>query len=419
MKNKILIILVLLPLIAGAQVKKTVLFADYIEQVRLKNLVYAAEKLNIPIADAAISSAKIFNDPSLSFEYANNDDRRMQMGQGVSAELSKTFSPGKRRARIDLARSEQEVAAALLDDFFRTLCADATIAYFEAIKQGELYAVKIDSYHKINELAQADSIKFSLGKITEVDALQSSLEAGVIYNELIQAQSELNNSYAALNIPLGQFSVDTLYVPRGTLEIATRDFALGDLLEMALDNRSDLAAALKSVDVAKKALNLARKERYMDFDISLGYNYNTEVRNELAPAPKFSGATIGVSIPLKFSNTNKGAIRSASLQAAQTETMYRQAQLEVQTEVSQNYNTYRSLCLQVASFNSGMLTEARAVLDGKIYSYSRGETSLLEVLNAQRTYNDVRALHIETLFNHATSLVTLERSAGIWDLEVE
>ncbi|MEG2514330.1 MAG: TolC family protein, partial [Bacteroidaceae bacterium] len=177
-------------------------------------------------------------------------------------------------------------------------------------------------------------------------------------------------------------------------------------------------AALKNIDVAKKALNLARKEKYMDFDVSLGYNYNTEVRNELAPAPKFNGATIGIAIPLKFSNSNKGTVQSASLKASQAENYFHQAELEVQTEVLQNYNTYRSLCLQVARFNNGMLTEARAVLNGKRYSYNRGETSLLEVLNAQRTYNEVRALHTETLFSHAVSLVSLERSTGIWDVDI-
>lgn len=56
---------------------------------------------------------------------------------------------------------------------------------------------------------------------------------------------------------------------------------------------------------------------------------------------------------------------------------------------------------------------------GKIYSYDRGETSLLEVLNAQRTYDEVRILYIETLYNYAASLVELETSAGIWDIAVE
>ncbi|MEG1622064.1 MAG: TolC family protein [Alistipes sp.] len=417
MKNKILIVFTLLPWLCLAQVKQPINYRDYMAKVKEQNLAYAAEKLNIPIADANIRAAKVFNDPSLSLEYANNDDHRMQMGQGVTVELSKTFSPGKRSARIDLSRCEKELTEALLDDFFNNLRADATIAYFEVIKQERLYELQLNSYNSIRDLATADSIKFMLGKITETDALQSHLESGVIYNELLQAQSNLNNAYAALNIPLGRFHADTLYVPTGGFEVAARHFSCGDLLSVALDNRSDLVAAMKNVSVAEKALKLAHRERNMDFDLTLGYNYNTEVRNTLAPAPKFSGVTIGLSIPLKFSNFNKGTIQAAEQRASQAENYYRQAQLEVQTEVFQNYQSYLSFCAQVAQFNQGMLDKAKAVIEGKIYSYNRGETSLLEVLNAQRTYNEVRAVYIETLFNHSVSLITLERSAGIWDIQ--
>ncbi|MEG1634551.1 MAG: TolC family protein [Rikenellaceae bacterium] len=419
MKNRILIIFMLLPLLAGAQVKKPINFNDYIEQVRQKNLVYAAEKLNISLADASLRSAKLFNDPSLSIEYANNDDHRMQMGQGMSVELSKTFSIGKRLSRIDLALSEKDMSIALLDDFFRNLRAEATVAYIEAIKQTDLYKVKLSSYNSINELAKADSIKFALGKITEVDAMQSRIEAGVIHNELLQASNDLYSSYAALNIPLGQFHADTLYVPIGVLDIGSREFVRGDLLFMALDNRSDLAAALKNVDVAQKALKLAHRERGIDFDLSLGYNHNTTVRNEIAPAPRFNGMTIGIAIPLKFSNFNRATLQTANIKANQAEKYYLQAQTEVQTEVTQNYNTYISLSFQMKQFNSGMLDESEAVLNGKTYSYNRGETSLLDVLNAQRTYNDVQALYIETLFNYACSLINLEKSVGIWDITIK
>ncbi|MEG2612061.1 MAG: TolC family protein [Alistipes sp.] len=417
MKNKILLLFILLPINLLAQVMQPINYTDYMAKVREQNLAYAAEKLNIPISEANIRAAKVFNDPALSVEYANNDDHRMQMGQGVTVELSKSFSPGKRGARIDLAQSEQGVTTALLDDFFRNLRADATIAYFEAIKQERLYELQSNSYQSISELAKADSIKFALGKITETDAMQSRLESGVIYNELLQAQSDLHSSYIALNVPLGQFHADTLYVPTGGFEVATRNFACGELLTAALENRADLVAAMKNVEVAEKALKLARRERNMDFDVTLGYNYNTEVRNELAPAPKFSGMTVGLAIPLKFSNFNKGTVQAAAHHAAQADKYYQQAQVEVQSEVAQNYNAYTSYCSQVERFNRGMLDKAKAVIEGKIYSYNRGETSLLEVLSAQRTYNEVRALYIETLFNHSVSLIVLERSVGIWDIQ--
>ena len=137
------------------------------------------------------------------------------------------------------------------------------------------------------------------------------------------------------------------------------------------------------------------------------------------PAPRFNGVTVGLSVPLKFSNLNKGTVQAAKYRIQQAEARYRQAELEVQTEVLQNLRQYLSLAEQVRRYETGLLEKAKSVIDGKIYSYDRGETPLLEVLNAQRTYDDLRTAYIETLYDHAAALVELERSAGIWDVVVE
>lgn len=76
-----------------------------------------------------------------------------------------------------LAQSEKETTEALLEDYFRNLRADATIAYLEALKQKALLEIQRSSYDQMARLARADSIRFQLGDITEVDALQSPAPA--------------------------------------------------------------------------------------------------------------------------------------------------------------------------------------------------------------------------------------------------
>ena len=51
-------------------------------------------------------------------------------------------------------------------------------------------------------------------------------------------------------------------------------------------------------------------------------------------------------------------------------------------------------------------------------STCQGEVSLLEVLDAQRTYNDVRARYIDVVYGQALALVELELAAGIWDIVI-
>lgn len=166
------------------------------------------------------------------------------------------------------------------------------------------------------------------------------------------------------------------------------------------------------------ALHELLRGRHTDVDLSIAVSRNTRVYNEEAPAPPFTGVTAGIAVPLKFSNFNKGTVRAARYRQQQAETQYKLALLQVRTEVMQAYRNYQSFAEQVSHYEDGLLGQAREVMDGKIYSYNRGEVSLLEVLDAQRTYDDVQAQYIETLFNYSSALVELERVAGIWDIEI-
>ena len=52
-----------------------------------------------------------------------------------------------------------------------------------------------------------------------------------------------------------------------------------------------------------------------------------------------------------------------------------------------------------------------------IYRYKRGETSILDVLIAQRTYNEVQEQYFMVMKAYASALVNLEYTCGIWDIQ--
>lgn len=388
--------------------------SHYLEKVSLGNLNYAAEKLNISQAQAEVVAARVFNDPEISVEYADNQDQKLQMGRSIEVGLSQAVTLGKRTSGIQLAKSQAELTETLLADFFRHLRADAAIVYFEVQKQQALYNVKKNSCQSLCHLAQTDSIRFKTGKIMEIEATQSRLEAGILFNEFLQAKSDLNNSFSALSLMMGKSCADTLYVPKDSLELVEHVFTLDYLLTSAVEHRADVVAALKNTEVAKHTLSLARKEKIPDITLSLALGHNFRVRNEEAPAPNFNSFTGGISFPLTFSGLNKGSVQAAKLKVRQAELYYEQARLEVQNEVMQAYQHYQSLFTQLTLFKRNMLQQAQTVLNGKMYSHDRGESPLIELLNAQRTYDEVQAQYIETLYQYNVALVELERAAGIW-----
>ena len=418
-KLTILFIFCVTGTIVHAQEEKVLTFVKYLNNVKECNIEYLAEKYNVDIAEANIKASKVFPDPELSVSYSNNQNWNLQMGYGIDAELSYTLElGGKRRSRIRIARSEKEMTEALLEDYFRNLQADATIAYLGALKQKSLLKIQQSSYEQMEQLAYADSIRFRLGEIMEVNARQSKLEAATMQNDVYSSEGELQEILIQLALLQGNTSTEIPDSITGKLTYLKRDFNLPLLIATAQNNGADLQAALKFQEVSQQNLRLAKANRIMDLGISLGGSYSSTVKNEIAPAPSFKGFTAGISIPLKFSGINKGEVRAAQYAVAQSEKQYEAIELQIDSEVAQAYQKYVTACRQIEQFNTGLLDDAKMILEKKIYSYKRGETSILEVLNAQRTYNDIQANFNETLYNCAVALVELERACGIWDIEI-
>ncbi len=397
--------------------KKEIKYLDYIHNVGEKNLAYAAEKYNVQMAEASILTASIFPDPELRVGYYDNGQRRMRMGYGFESELSWTLElGGKRKARIDLAKNEAKMMNHMLEDFFRHLRADATISFLEAMQNKLLLQVQANSYIQMRKLAESDSIRFTLGAINQVDARQSKLEAGTLLNEVFGAEAEWKISLANLSLYLGTAQGDSLWMPLGAFEGFNRVFSLSDLIVEAQNNRADLQAALQNKNVSQSMLRLTKAERTIDLGLSVGAGYDAYVNNIIAPTPSVASINGGLTIPLKFSNNRSADLHVASLSVEQADKEYKHTEVIIQQEVAQAYYAYQAALKQVQQFNTGLLTESKAILDGKVYSYKRGETSLLEVLHAQRNYNEMQQTYYQILFSQAATLVDLERVVGIWDI---
>lgn len=416
--KKLCLLLLLLDYLAGWAQQPPLDFKTYLSGVGQHNLDYAAEKFNTDIAAANVLLSKVFPDPELSAGVFDNGQHRMQLGYGFNSSISYTLElGGKRRARIDLARSEQTLTQQQLEDYFRNLRADATLAFLKALQQQRLYDIKMAAYTYMQQLSAADSIRFRAGIITETDVRQSRIEAGMLLNDTYGAAADKKAAQLQLAAQMGVYRADTSWNATGDLTKFTRHLSLPELLQHAQKTRQDLLAATQQQVVAQKTLQLAKAERVIDLGLNMGVNNASVVTNAVAPTPSMNTVSAGVSVPLKFSNRNKGAILAADAGVKQQAARYQQAAVQVHTEVTTAWFNYLSATEQLQQFDTGLLQTAKQVLEGRRYSYQRGETSLLEVLNAQRTYNEVQQQYDESLYNHAAALVELERAAAIWDIE--
>jgi cobalt-zinc-cadmium efflux system outer membrane protein len=385
------------------EVSQTISFNEFLNRIGKNNLGYLAEKYNVSIAETEIIANKVLPDPELGFEAA---DELFTLGLAYNLELG-----NKRGARVRLAKSQAELEKLALEYYYQDLRAEAANLFLEAMQQKELLSVKRSSYEYMLQLSRSDSIRFRLGEITETDARQSKLEAATLLNEVFEQEAVYKSSQVVLNQLMGK-TFDTLNIPFGEWVGLSREYILPALTSLGLANRIDLFVAHKNVEVSVNQQKLVEAERKMDVGLSL--NYERDWRGLLPPS---NSVRAGVSVPLKFSNLNKGAVKAARLGAEQSKVQQQNAELQVQAEISQAFFFFEAAKKKVRQYQTGLLDESRKILDGMVYRYQRGETSIVEVLIAQRTYNEVQEQYLETMKGYASSLVNLQKACGIWDIE--
>lgn len=399
-------------LFMGVQLAGAQDYHEYMDAVERQNAAYLAERFQIDIAQANTAAASVFNDPVLSIGYGNNQDWSLQMGQSVETGISYSFSLGNvRRARINVARSEEEITRAAIDDWLRNLKADATIAWINAQEAGALAEVKRSSYESMRKVADSDSTKAALGDGSRIDAKQSRIESRALYADFLAAEAEYENALQELSLYAGGLQVRE--VSKDDILIPIPSSSPDELVELALDNRADLRTAELSRTLSKRNQALVNASRAPEIELNAGYSYNTEVRNEIAPAPKFHGLSVGVAFPLKFSRYNKGERQAAEMAVQQAETAYEAAQQQIISEVKQAWVSWQSARKVARECSASMLEDAGSILESRRTAYLQGDSSLLDYLMAVRVYNDTAEQCLAARSGLATATAELLRAIGL------
>jgi cobalt-zinc-cadmium efflux system outer membrane protein len=391
---------------------------EYLSKVNKGNLGYIAEQFNVSIAEAQLKAAKVFADPEVSIAYSNNEDWTKLMGQGIDAGISYPVSLGnKRGATVALARSQKELTQTALDVYFQNLRAEAALSYFAAIRQMNMLNVQKDIYNWLRKLAEADSLRLKTGEINATDALQTALEARSQQNLVFQAEAGFQTALVQLAQLQGKIVTDSLLVPSGQFPLQKREFSLPELVQSALERRSDIQVAIRNKEISEKQVRLIQANRAFEFNVEAGYSHSTVVKNEIAPAPAFNSYSAGISIPLKFSALNRGEIQAAKNAVSQSETILMDTRLQITGEVAQAWFSFKAAEKQLRHYQDGLVNDAAKILEARTYAYQRGETGLIDLLNARRTYSELQVEYSETLYEYAEKLVVLEKAAGIWDID--
>jgi cobalt-zinc-cadmium efflux system outer membrane protein len=96
----------------------------------------------------------------------------------------------------------------------------------------------------------------------------------------------------------------------------------------------------------------------------------------------------------------------------QAEELQRASADQVLTDVSDAYEGLRANDQVVVLYLSGYLDEARLSRDISEYAYKRGAASLLDFLDAERSYRSTQLAYRQSLASYLTALEQLREAVG-------
>jgi len=210
----------------------------------------------------------------------------------------------------------------------------------------------------------------------------------------------------ALRQTLGYDAVPQTYDVVGNLSYTPVKGNLEDFEAAALKDRPDYRAAQLGVTAAQSQILLAKANGKQD--ISGGFTY-THTSSE-------DSNGISVSIPWALFDRNQGEIARTQYALTQAQQSQDAAGDAVLSDVANAYSGLRSSEQVVQLYNSGYLQQAQDSRDISQYAYKRGAASLLDFLDAERSYRAIQLADRQALSAYMTAVEQLKEAVGTRNL---
>jgi cobalt-zinc-cadmium efflux system outer membrane protein len=207
---------------------------------------------------------------------------------------------------------------------------------------------------------------------------------------------------ASLRQLLGFDAVAADYEVDGELAYQPLAVNLDDLRLRALKLRPDLLAALQSINAAKSQIALAKANGKVDLTAGLSYSHVSDQ----------SSMSASFSMPMPVFDRNQGEIARTRFALTQMQENAEAASDTVLTDVRNNYEAFSTNKKILQLYLSGYLKRAQDSRDISEYAYKRGAASLLDFLDAERSYRSTQLSYRQALANYLVSIEQLKEAVG-------
>jgi len=365
------------------------------------NPALRAKTIEVDSVRANEITAGLIPNPQASYSATQLGSRNQDQQHTVT--LGQTLETGgKRRRRVESAQAATAVTQQELFDVRRQVVLQVKKAFNDVLVARATVALATDNLKALDDVERIQRFRAERGDISELELLRLQVQRFAFERDAADARLASQAALIALRAAINPAAVGEQVEIVGDLDFRDVAVDLTPLRQRALERRPDLRAAAAAYARARADANLARANAWWDVTPQVLYE-------RIGPDNTFG---FGVSIPLRIFDRNQGEIARTQTEigrsAALRDVVAAQALAEVET-------AYAGLQIQrdrVALLRDTYLPKALQARQTVEFAYRRGGVSLLDFLDAQRTYRETSLEHVRALGNYWTAVYQLEAAVG-------
>jgi cobalt-zinc-cadmium efflux system outer membrane protein len=329
---------------------------------------------------------------------ARNVDREYAVSVGQPIELG-----GKRARRLDSARAATRVSELELADVQRQIVAQVKRTFSDAQVARATLSLAQDNLRALDDVERIQRFRAERGDISELELTRIQIQRFAFERDTADARQAIQSAKIGLRALAGQDSLPSDFeIAAGDLEFRDRTFDREELFRITIANRPDVRAAEAARDKARADVDLARANAWWDVTPQVEYR-------RVGP-----DSTIGVAVtvPIRIFDRNQGEIARTRAEVQRSEALRQASAVQALADVDAALAAVVTSRDKVILLRDTYLPKAQRARETVEFAYRRGGVSLLDYLDAQRTYRETALEHIRTVGAYWSAVYQLEAAVG-------
>ena len=334
---------------------------------------------------------------------ADHIDNQAQFDLGIGY----TFERGKKRQhRLQAAKDQTSVSRSTVADNERQLIFNVSQQFIDVVLAQSTIDFSKQDLESFQKTVDISELRYKAGDMSEGDFLKIKLQLLQFQTDYSSAILAKVQAIAALRQFVGFESVPDMFDVDGKLDYVPVHAGLEDLRALAMRTRPDLVAAQQGVIAARSQELLAEANGKRDLGASFNYSHVADTN---------TGAVF-FNIQLPIFDRNQGEIARTRYAITQSQQLASEAAEQVMSDVVDAYEALHTNDQIVQLYRGGYVDAAQKSRDISEYAYQKGAASLLDFLDAERSYRANQLAYRQALASYMTALEQMRQAVGTRDL---